>query len=431
MSRKSSRNPVKSKTDNAPVTRINRKRKAEEVEDMEVAVSKRRQQYKIQNQWIPISEDSSVTSCSIIPAMDSVEYHSSVEETTPQDFFQGAQFRFQNYFTTPKSLRFSPLPKFSWADSKEVWQLMLKKEEFYVRDTNMFDRHPALQSRMRTILLDWLIEVCEVYRLHRETYYLAMDFLDRYMSEKHNVLKHQLQLIGITALFIAAKLEEIYPPKLTDFAYVTDGACTENEILDQELVMLKSLRWGLSPMTVNNWLGIYLQVSNLEQINETEHSFVYPQFSGHSFVQIARLLDLCTLDIGCLQFSYSVVAASALYHMSSQEIALSVSGFKWPDILPCVQWMAPFAVTMREAGPLEIKFFSTVASDDSHNIQTHSVTVALLEKAQTRQEEMLNESGRRSPDPDVAARIITLLTPPQSDKKPLPTNTYKQGYEAS
>lgn len=33
--------------------------------------------------------------------------------------------------------------------------------------------------------------------------------------------------------------QEIYPPKLTDFAYVTDGACTENEILEQELVLLK------------------------------------------------------------------------------------------------------------------------------------------------------------------------------------------------
>ena len=34
-------------------------------------------------------------------------------------------------------------------------------------------------------------------------------------------------------------LQEIYPPKLTEFAYVTDGACTEDEILDQELLILK------------------------------------------------------------------------------------------------------------------------------------------------------------------------------------------------
>lgn len=46
-------------------------------------------------------------------------------------------------------------------------------------------------------------------------------------------------LAGITCLFIAAKIEEIYPPKLSEFAYVTDGACIENEILEKELVILK------------------------------------------------------------------------------------------------------------------------------------------------------------------------------------------------
>lgn len=71
----------------------------------------------------------------------------------------------------------------------------------------MFRKHPSLQPRMRAILLDWLIEVCEVYKLHRETYYLAMDYIDRFLS-LHNepVPKNQLQLIGITCLFIASKV---------------------------------------------------------------------------------------------------------------------------------------------------------------------------------------------------------------------------------
>ena len=46
-------------------------------------------------------------------------------------------------------------------------------------------------------------------------------------------------MIGITALFVASKIEEIYPPKLMEFAYVTDGACTEDQILTQELLLLK------------------------------------------------------------------------------------------------------------------------------------------------------------------------------------------------
>ncbi|PWA19071.1 hypothetical protein CCH79_00004989 [Gambusia affinis] len=54
----------------------------------------------------------------------------------------------------------------------------------------------------------------EVYNLHRQTAYLAQDYFDRFMLTKENVDKDHLQLIGITALFIASKTEEIYPPKI-------------------------------------------------------------------------------------------------------------------------------------------------------------------------------------------------------------------------
>lgn len=60
---------------------------------------------------------------------------------------------------------------------------------------------------MRAILLDWLIEVCEVYKLHRETYYLAVDYLDRFLSTNIKISKTRLQLIGITCLFVAAKVK--------------------------------------------------------------------------------------------------------------------------------------------------------------------------------------------------------------------------------
>lgn len=55
-----------------------------------------------------------------------------------------------------------------------------------------------------------------------------------------------------------------------------------------------------------------------------------------------------------------------------------VPGLSWQDILPCVQWMSPFAVTVREDGPVEIKFFPTVPSEDCHNIQIHNIDLTLL-----------------------------------------------------
>ncbi|XP_054696849.1 G1/S-specific cyclin-E1 isoform X1 [Grus americana] len=302
--------------------------------------------------------------------------------------------------------RASPLPVLGWANREDVWKNMINKEETYVRDKLYMQRHPLLQPKMRTILLDWLMEVCEVYRLHRETFYLAQDFFDRFMATQQNVVKTLLQLIGISSLFIAAKLEEIYPPKLHQFAYVTDGACTEDEILGMELIIMKALNWNLNPLTVVSWLNIYMQVAYLNEFYEV----LLPQYPQQIFVQIAELLDLCVLDIGCLEYTYGVLAASALYHFSSSELMQKVSGYKWCEIEECVKWMVPFAMAIKEVGSSKLKHFRGIAPEDLHNIQTHINSLDLLDKAQAKQA-ILAEQNRTSPFP------TGVLTPPQSSKK--------------
>lgn len=76
---------------------------------------------------------------------------------------------------------------------------------------------------MRAILIDWLIDVHLKYKLVPETLFVAVSIIDRYLEKTH-ILRSKLQLVGITALFIACKYEEIYPPNLQDFSDVTDKA---------------------------------------------------------------------------------------------------------------------------------------------------------------------------------------------------------------
>lgn len=189
-------------------------------------------------------------------------------------------------------------------------------------------------------------------------------------------------------MFIAAKIEEIYPPKLNEFAYVTDGACSEAEIMMKELVIMKSLNWELSPATANCWLGIYMQLANAledkEELESKENSSAagqkmeLRQFSSHTFVQAARLLDLCTMDILSLRYTYSAIAAAAVYHTVGERVALQCSGYTWEEISSCIYWMAPFALTLRESGPVEVKTFSQIPLEDTHNIQTHNIDLSLL-----------------------------------------------------
>lgn len=279
-----------------------------------------------------------------------------VSEMTPQNLKKSEPWTKCVKCHPKNPARTCPLPLLSWADANDVWRNMCDKDKNTSVDRNpkMLHKHQGLQPRMRAILLDWLNEVCEVYKLHRETYYLALDYLDRYLSTNVSISKTKLQLIGITCLFIAAKVEEIYPPKLSEFAYVTDGACSEENILEYELVILCALNWKTNPITIIGWLGIYmqLQVSNrtpktidempqkcalkesigaqtTEQTSHTEKpatatsnsindGFIFPQFSGFEYAQTAQLIDLCTLDVNIAHFPYSVVAAAAISHTFSR-----------------------------------------------------------------------------------------------------------------
>lgn len=139
--------------------------------------------------------------------------HSSKKHRTPTLYYKTkVEDRVPCYVTPTSEQRACPLPILTWADRESVWTSMVRKDEkaSLNRDVNMFDNHPNLQPRMRAILLDWIIEVCEVYKLHRETYYLTVDYLDRYLSAKSNISKNQLQLIGITCLFIASKVRKYF-----------------------------------------------------------------------------------------------------------------------------------------------------------------------------------------------------------------------------
>ena len=91
---------------------------------------------------------------------------------------------------------------------------------------------PDINHRMRAILIDWLIDVHLKYKLLPQTMYITVNLIDRYLS-KVEVNRYHLQLVGVTAMFLACKNEEISPPELEDFVYITDGA----------LLNLMCLKW--------------------------------------------------------------------------------------------------------------------------------------------------------------------------------------------
>jgi hypothetical protein len=82
-----------------------------------------------------------------------------------------------------------------------------------------------ISEKMRAILLDWLVDVHLKFQLRQETLFLCQKIIDNYLALKL-IERSKLQLLGVTALFMASKYEEIYPPQLKDFVHITDNAYT-------------------------------------------------------------------------------------------------------------------------------------------------------------------------------------------------------------
>jgi len=121
-----------------------------------------------------------------------------------------------------------------------------------------------INERMRSILVDWLVEVHLKFKLVPETLYLTVNLIDRYL-ERREVSRPKLQLVGVTALLIASKYEEIYPPELRDLVYICDRAYSRDEILGMEETVLKTLEYQITIPSAHAFLVRYLKAAHADK----------------------------------------------------------------------------------------------------------------------------------------------------------------------
>jgi len=124
---------------------------------------------------------------------------------------------------------------------KDIYKYLNFMEQKY-RISPKFLESKIVTTKMRSVLVDWLIQVHLKFHLLQETLYLCVQIIDAYL-EVQDVPKMQLQLVGVTAMFLASKNEEMYVPAIDDFVYMTDNTYTKSEIRQMEISILKSLNF--------------------------------------------------------------------------------------------------------------------------------------------------------------------------------------------
>lgn len=127
---------------------------------------------------------------------------------------------------------------------EEIFEYMHTLEERMTPNASYMDHQAEIQWSMRSVLIDWLVQVHNRFNLLPETLFLAVNYVDRFLSCKV-VSLGKLQLVGATALFVAAKYEEINCPSVQEIVYMVDGAYTADELLKAERFMLSMLNFEL------------------------------------------------------------------------------------------------------------------------------------------------------------------------------------------
>jgi len=214
----------------------------------------------------------------------------------------------------PESVDVFSVPEYS----EDIYSYLRQSEVKYMAKHNYMSKQPDINQGMRTILVDWLVEVGEEYKLQTETLYLAVSYIDRFLSYM-SVQRAKLQLVGTAAMFIASKYEEIYPPDVGEFVYITDDTYNKRQVLRMEHLVLKVLGFDLSGPTANVFLSQMCQWSKSPE--KVQHLAMY-------------LCELSLLDGETfLTYQPSQVAAASLClarHALSRESELKET---WPEQL--------------------------------------------------------------------------------------------------
>jgi hypothetical protein len=170
------------------------------------------------------------------------------------------------------------------------------------------ERQFELNGMMRSILVDWLVEVHIKFRLQQETLYLCINIIDRYLSRRI-IGRGHLQLVGVTALLLACKYEEIYPPEVKDCVYITDRAYTRQNVLDMEADIVDALKFKMSVPTGYPFLERFLHITKASRsVQDLSHFYMEKMLQEYGMLNFRASLVAAT--VVCLAWSHPDVIES-------------------------------------------------------------------------------------------------------------------------
>ncbi|CAI4047745.1 hypothetical protein SUVZ_12G2490 [Saccharomyces uvarum] len=128
--------------------------------------------------------------------------------------------------------------------ASEIFYYLKELEVKYRPNPYYMQNQVELTWPFRRTMIDWLVQLHFRFQLLPETLYLTINIVDRFLSKK-TVTLNRFQLVGVSALFIAAKFEEINCPTLDDLVYMLENTYNRDDIIKAEQYMIDTLEFEI------------------------------------------------------------------------------------------------------------------------------------------------------------------------------------------
>ncbi|KAJ7966969.1 Cyclin [Quillaja saponaria] len=216
----------------------------------------------------------------------------------------------------------------------DLYAYYKKAESSSCVPSNYMAQQSDINEKMRGILIDWLIEVHYKFELMDETLYLTVNLIDRFLAIIPMGRK-KLQLVGVTAMLLACKYEEVSVPVVEDLILISDKAYSKKEVLDMEKLMVNTLQFSLSVPTPYVFMRRFLKASQSDKQLEFLSFFI---------------IELCLVEYEMLNFPPSLLAAAAIYTAQCTLIGYKLwsktcewhSSYTEEQLLECSRLMVTF-----------------------------------------------------------------------------------------
>jgi len=184
------------------------------------------------------------------------------------------------------------------------------KHQKQILDYILLGKHPDINVEMRTILIDWMVELCDEFLLQNDTLFLAVCYIDRYLSgENVMVSRGRLQLLGLVALFIACKYDDTSIPPVNQLIYYSDNAYTKEEIIAMEVSVLNTLRFDIACFTTKQFVLRILEKLRTNSKTVAQDSSL--ELDGDRFEMLLQLCNYLS-EITLLEYQFILQLPSTI-----------------------------------------------------------------------------------------------------------------------